>query len=104
MNNGRLFLFITTFILAFGIFLTPVTLASANYQPSNNQHHQNNGHDNNHNDKNNNKNKDKEYCSKHPNDPKCCPPVSVPEFGLIPGVFATLTSAGSFLVLKKRKN
>ncbi|HVA97086.1 MAG TPA: hypothetical protein VND99_05520 [Candidatus Acidoferrales bacterium] len=30
--------------------------------------------------------------------------VSVPEFGLIPGVLATVFSAGSFLALKRRKN
>lgn len=29
-------------------------------------------------------------------------PVSVPEFGLIPGAFAVLASAGSFYILKKR--
>jgi len=31
-----------------------------------------------------------------------CRPVSVPEFGLIPGVFAVFASAGSFYLLKRK--
>jgi len=32
-----------------------------------------------------------------------CPPVSVPEFGVIPGAVAALSSGGAFLYLKKKK-
>jgi hypothetical protein len=31
-------------------------------------------------------------------------PISVPEFGLIPGAFAALTAAGAYLGMRKRKN
>lgn len=31
-------------------------------------------------------------------------PVSVPEFGFVPGIIAAVTSAGSFLALKRKKN
>lgn len=31
-------------------------------------------------------------------------PISVPEFGFIPGVIAALSSAGAFLALKKKSN
>ena len=39
-------------------------------------------------------------CADHPGQPKCA--VSVPEFGLLPGVIAAVASTGSYLLLKKR--
>lgn len=33
-----------------------------------------------------------------------CPPANVPEFGMIPGVLAALSSGGAFLYMKKRYN
>jgi hypothetical protein len=33
-----------------------------------------------------------------------CNTLSVPEFGLIPGALATLTSIGSFLAIKRKRN
>lgn len=68
-------------------------------------HNDNNKHDKDDLDKgkhNGNDDGKKNDCIKHPENPNCT--VSVPEFGFVPGVVAALTSAGSFLVLKRRKN
>jgi len=43
---------------------------------------------------------DDKFCRKHPEHRKCR--VDVPEFGMIPGVIAALTSGGTYLFLKKR--
>lgn len=40
-------------------------------------------------------------CADHPDQNKC-QALSVPEFGMIPGVIAAVASAGSYLVLKKK--
>ena len=87
MNKGRFFTFIATLLVIGGIF----SVSSASVFASTKNNHSNN--------KNN-----KTFCELHPDNQKCNPPISCPEFGLFPGIIATVTSAGSFLVLKKKKN
>jgi hypothetical protein len=48
------------------------------------------------------KNDDENDCQKHPERKECN--ASVPEFGVIPGAIALLTSGGTFIFLKKRSH
>lgn len=109
MNKGRFFLYIVSIILSGTYFLASGAAVSANYQkqqPKNSyksqQYDSHSTKNKKESDKKNKGSNDKNYCSVHPTDPKCCPPISVPEFGLIPGILATVTSAGFFLVIRKK--
>jgi len=59
-----------------------------------------NGWDNGHH--NGNDKGKKNDCEKHPDNPNCSEVVSVPEFGVIPGAVAFLSSAGAFYTLRRR--
>jgi hypothetical protein len=65
---------------------------------NNNSHNSNNEHNDN---RDNKDNKDFNDCSKHPERSECH--VSVPEFGVIPGIIAAVSSTGTFVYLKKKK-
>lgn len=83
--------------------MAPNTALAGNNQGGNNNHNNNHCYGfpwNRHCDNNNDHDHDRDNCRKHPERGECH--TSVPEFGMIPGAIALLSSGGTFLYMKKR--
>lgn len=104
MNSSRFILYIFSIILSGIYFLSAVVAVSADYT---NSHHyySKNTHSINNSKKNKdikNKNNPTNFCSIHPTDPTCCPPIAVPEFGLFPGITAAALSFTTYIFIRKK--
>jgi hypothetical protein len=110
MKRGKFLIYSMLAVFVVVFFVTPANaFAKTNthnnnfnnnwHFPNFNWHFPNFWHDNGkHNGNDHGKKKD---CYRHPENPNC-DPVSVPEFGLIPGVVAFMSSAGAFYALRRR--